>query len=488
MTWLTSTRPPRVAIVVLLLVAAGSFFAYHRLLREEPAPYFESAEDHFLYGSIGTEADRGLPYWVWVVLPRIFPDYLPRPGGYASLGVLARDGHEMPIGLSKVTIGVPRVGINCAMCHTASVRASRGDVPVIYPGAPAHQTGAQEYKRFLIACAADPRFTAGTILGEIAKNVRLSFLDRLLYRFAIIPGTRRALLRLRDDDVPLTRRPESGRGRADVFNPIKFTILGQPIDGTIGSADMMPMWNLARAERTSFHWDGLNTSLREAVASSAVNEGATAWWMDRDAVKWDRTEPGRQSSLRRVMEYISALKPPKYPFPIDAKLSAAGAATFASACSQCHGAGGNQTGSVIPFDEIGTDRSRLDTWTPAAADRYNAYGDRHDWKFSGFRKTNGYLAAPLEGTWLAAPYLHNGSVPTLTDLLEPPESRPRRFWRGYDVYDPARAGFVSGGEDAEREGTVFDVTLPGNGNGGHTYGVTLTPGEKRALLEYLKTL
>jgi hypothetical protein len=271
-----------------------------------------------------------------------------------------------------------------------------------------------------------------------------------------------------------------------VFNPIKFTILAQPIDETIGNGDMMPTWNLARPERTSFHWDGLNTSLREAVASSAVNEGATDWWMDGDAVKWDRTEPGRQSSLRRVMEYISTLKPPAYPFPIDAKLSAAGAVTFASACARCHGAGGSQTGSVIPLDEIGTDRSRLDMWTSGAADGYNAYGGRHDWKFSGFRKTSGYVAAPLEGIWLSAPYLHNGSVPTLTDLLE--LNRPQRFWRGYDVYDPSRVGFVSAGADAEREGTVFDVTRPGNGNAGHTYGVTLSPGEKQALLEYLKTL
>ena len=62
------------------------------------------------------------------MLPRIFPEYLPGPGGYASIGILSKDGHEMPIGLSKVTIGFPRVGINCAMCHTASYpRAGRGD-------------------------------------------------------------------------------------------------------------------------------------------------------------------------------------------------------------------------------------------------------------------------------------------------------------------------------------------------------------------------
>ena len=73
------------------------------------------------------------------------------------------------------------------------------------------------------------------------------------------------------------------------------------------------------------------------------------------------------------------------------------------------------------------------------------------------------------------------------DLLEPPANRPTRFWRGYDVYDQARAGFISDGPDARRLGTLLDVTQPGNGNGGHTYGTTLSVDQKRALLEYLKT-
>ena len=89
--------------------------------------------------------------------------------------------------------------------------------------------------------------------------------------------------------------------------------------------------------------------------------------------------------------------------------------------------------------------------------------------------------------WLNAPYLHNGSVPTLGDLLEPPANRPTRFWRGYDVYDQARGGFISDGPDARRLGMPLDVTQPGNGNGGHTYGTTLSANEKRALIEYLKT-
>ena len=126
-------------------------------------------------------------------------------------------------------------------------------------------------------------------------------------------------------------------------------------------------------------------------------------------------------------------------------------------------------------------------WTPASASAYNAYGAGHAWKFSAFRTTGGYVAVPLEGLWLRAPYLHNGSVPSLADLLEKADRRPALFRRGYDVYDPLRVGFVSSGPEAERVGTLFDTTLAGGGNGGHLYGTDLAATDKAALIEYLKT-
>jgi hypothetical protein len=98
------------------------------------------------------------------------------------------------------------------------------------------------------------------------------------------------------------------------------------------------------------------------------------------------------------------------------------------------------------------------------------------------------VAVSLDGLWLRAPYLHNGSVPSLADLLEPTEQRPKQFWRGSDVIDPVKVGFVSQGTEAARAGTRYDTSLPGNGNAGHAYGTALAPELKRALLEYLKTL
>jgi hypothetical protein len=117
----------------------------------------------------------------------------------------------------------------------------------------------------------------------------------------------------------------------------------------------------------------------------------------------------------------------------------------------------------------------------------NTIGTGKPWKFSHFRKTNGYAGMPLDGVWLRAPYLHNGSVPTLRALLLL-DPRPARFYRAYDVYDFTGVGFTATGPEAEKNGVLFDTTLRGNGNGGHTYGTALPAAEREAILEYLKTL
>ena len=89
---------------------------------------------------------------------------------------------------------------------------------------------------------------------------------------------------------------------------------------------------------------------------------------------------------------------------------------------------------------------------------------------------------PLDGLWLRAPYLHNGSVPTLRTLLFP-EERPETFYRRYDVYDWDAVGFVSSGAAAGGEGTIFDTRLRGNGNRGHIYGTGLSRTDRENLIE-----
>ena len=95
-----------------------------------------------------------------------------------------------------------------------------------------------------------------------------------------------------------------------------------------------------------------------------------------------------------------------------------------------------------------------------------------------------YKARPLDGIWATAPYLHNGSVPTLHDLLLPAAARPKTFSVGRREFDPEKVGYVSDGQIP----FVLDTAMTGNSNRGHEYGTTLSETDRAALLEYLKTL
>jgi hypothetical protein len=486
----TSQRRVRVGLiaVLLLVVALGAILSYEQFFRQTPPPYFATAEEHFLYGSIGTEGTAGVPYWIWLVLPRVFPDKLPGSGGYQSLGIVAQEGRDLPVGFSKQRVGIDRVGINCAFCHTTTYRKSAAEKPALVAAGPSNTTSPQDYLRFLFACADDPRFNASTIMAEIERNYQLSLLDRLTYRFALIPFTR-ATLRQQERAMNqygwMIKLPRWGNGRIDPFNPVKYRVLNQPVDGSIGNSDMVPLWNLAAHKGFAFHWDGLNNSLQEVVISSAIGDGTPLDWVDRD---WKKSD--QESSLKRIRDYILHAQPPAFPFPVDQQLAAKGKVVFDQQCAVCHAIGGARTGKIEPIENpmLDTDRHRIDMWTQNSATAYDDYTKGHSWQFSHFAKQGGYVNVTLEGLWLRAPYLHNGSVPTIADLLKDPAERPKIFYRGYNVLDPENLGFVSTGDDAVRIGFCVDTQVAGNSNQGHLWGTKLSPDQKRSLVEYLKTM
>ncbi len=455
----------------LLLALAAGWTCAALLIAQEGGP--EPTEAHFKHGSVGIEAEEGLPYWIWQVLPRVFADKL--PGGYASLGFQWERGAELPVGFSKrEVLGSTRVAVNCAFCHTATYRLAAGSPRVLVSGGASSLVQPQAYSRFLEAAAADDRFTASTLLGAIDQMGQLSWLESLSYRFALIPGTRRALLRHRQQFAWMDSRPEWGPGRIEPLNPFKFRQLRQPLDDTIGTSDMLPLWSLPLRDGRAFHWDGLNSSLEEVLRSAAIGNGASVTSVDLPSVE-------------AVARWVRTLTPPAYPLPIDEGRAARGREVFAAACASCHAASGARMGQVIPAPDIGTDPHRLASWNETSARAFNGLAAGKAWQFRAFRKTDGYVAMPLAGVWLNAPYLHNGSVPTLADLLEPVARRPVRFWRGYDVLDTIRVGFVATGLEAERDGTLLDTSRPGNGNGGHLYGTELPADDKVALVEFLKS-
>lgn len=465
----------RLFVIVLILGGVLGITAWYKLFREVPLQY-ANIEDQFKYGSIGAENNEGIPYWIWVVLPRMFPEYLPGPGGYSSFGFVWEQGRELPIGFTKKTIGFERVGISCAFCHTATYRTSpQQEIPNFVLAAPAHQLDSQAYLRFLYASAGDRRFNPDEIMREIDRLYKLSWLDRQLYRYVLIPQTKRALLKQKQENAWMDVRPNWGKGRVDPFNREKFVHLGQPMDDSIGNSDMPSIWNQKIRANMALHWDGLQTSLDEVFINSALGDGSSAKSLPFD-------------QFARLKAWLMELAPPKFPFGINQELAARGGEIYARECASCHAAGGPRTGQVIPLEEVGTDRHRLDEWTQGAVDAYNSGAGGYTVNTSHFRKTNGYASPPLDGVWLRAPFLHNGSVPTLFDLLETPDKRPALFWRGYDVYDRERMGFISFGPEAERQGWRYDTQVPGNSNTGHLWGTGLSPEEKKALVEFMKSL
>jgi mono/diheme cytochrome c family protein len=462
------------AVVLVAALAGGGATVWYKLFRKVPVVY-ASAEEHFKYGPVGAEEPSGIPYLIWMVLPRVFPEKLPGTGGYTSLGMVWEEGHEMPIGFTKMTIGFPRVAVNCASCHTATVQATPDAVPQIFLGGASTRFRPQGYLRFLFACADDPRFNADNLLKEIEIYYKLSWLDKVLYRFIVIPQVKKTLMDQEKNEYAwMNIRPEWGPGRTDM-NPFQLIVMRLADNHTIGSTDIMSIWNQKAHAGFLRHSDGLNTTLIEPVLSAALAAGATAQSIDVD-------------SLQRVNDWLLTAPPAKYPFPIDRALAAQGAAVYQRECAACHAFGGARTGQVVPVTEVGTDRHRVDHWPQSAADAFNKFAEKYPWCFHNFRSSNGYVALGLDGSWSRAPYLHNGSVPTLADLLEPVERRPPTFYRAYDVYDQERGGFVSSGPEAERVGWRYDTAVVGNGNAGHLYGTALPAAEKKALVEFVKTL
>jgi Cytochrome C oxidase, cbb3-type, subunit III len=480
------------AAAAAVLLGFGIYMAV-RLHRDEPVTY-ATLEEHFKYGSTGGERDAGVPYWLWKVLPAMFPEFLPEPGkGLASLGFVFDPtrpvDQDLPVGVSKRNVqGIDRVFLNCAVCHVGTVRDNPQATPRIISGMPANTVDLQGFERFLFNCATSEKFTPDRIGAEMKRiGATDDVINRLILRYVAIDIGRRRLLFLRDRFKFMDREPDAGPGRVDTFNPPKvlmnFPMELVPENEWVGNCDLPSIWNQGKRKGMWLHWDGNNNSVEERNRSASFGTGAIPPTLDRPSIK-------------KMEAWLNDAQPPAYPYPVDEALAARGAPIYAEYCARCHGESGKNfagelVGQVTPIEQIGTDRHRLDSYSAELCANQNLlYAAYPEDRFSHFRKTYGYANQPLDGVWLRAPYLHNGSVPTLRDLLEPSGKRPKIFHRGYDVYDPKNVGFVS---DVASENTrryfEFKTALPGNGNAGHEgkiYGTELPPDAKDALIEYLK--
>lgn len=510
-------------VLIAALLFTG-WLAYSHLLQRGPTLYADKkAEEmsgaelaeYFKYGAIGNQNYEFFPFKIWAVLPNVCPNLIGEnyKDGYKNFGFLYEKDEsgkdkDIPVGMSKTRIGFERVAINCAICHQQTFKFSQHGPIQSYIGGSANRLDSQRYVRFISDCAATENFTPEKILTEMKKRFTLNPFEELLYRYAIIPLTKSEIqTRITKRFAWTYKHPLWGPGRVSPFNPVKFAYLKQPIDDTVDHADVMPAWNADEKEKLSkslhpdqrvyWHWDGLSSDLDEVILNSALGDGTVA--KDYDP-----------AMIAKIKRFLYDLQSPKlkdtasaagYDANFDPALLQEGKVLFDGYCAECHGNKGERTMTLIPDEEIGTDPNRLRMWTEEAKDAYNNYdkdgqgkdveGTPMTWTFNHFENIEAYITQPLDGIWLTAPYLHNGSVPTLYDLLLPEPERPKAFIRGLDLIDLRKGGYSAPACDPQiykGEGFCFDTRLRGNGNQGHDYGTALTESERRALVHYLLSL
>lgn len=493
-----------VAIVMLLLMLVGLVLAVVGIygairLQRNSAVRYPDIVRHFERGSIGADEGSGLPYWVWQALPRLFPDQFNGKLDYSAFGFLYSKGvdgkpEDLPIGISKRNYqGVDLVWFNCAVCHTGTWRAAEDGERHTVAGMPANNFDIYRFIRFVLDAGVDERLAAETLMPAMREaGARLSFVDKLVWRFYVIPRVREGFIQRRSRLAAfMADQKPWGPGRVDTFNPyklvqmeMKYAALSQA--EIKGASDFPAIFNQAPREGMELHWDGNNKSLAERNLSAALGAGVTVQSVDHE-------------SIGRVAEWLGNLKPPPSPHKVDAAAADRGKALYMHDCAACHGYQdkadfifkGERLGKVTPNATLDTDSGRLNSYTQAFRERQiNELFAGTPYQFKSFTKTNGYANMPLDGLWLRGPYLHNGSVPTLRALLQSPAERPKAWLRDSDVIDGKNGGFMSPACDPAvmpPKGLCYDTSLPGNRNSGHVYGTALSAAEKDDLLAYLLT-
>ena len=493
-----------------------------------------SADDRafFLHGSMSAEM---VPERVLRAFVLVYPDLFPR-ADLTNFGLIADPAFGWPIGVSRRPVahlgGAPALGINCASCHVAELTPAAGGAPVRVLGATGHFDVEAFFGALTVATfrTTDPNamlpflrayLTAGAPGGDDPTAQALLTAAWLRQEREVVatitsdptgavgagPGglhtlsandlvLGRARLERGDDLVPLVRAigrlmhnvraglhipdripsalsPASGPGRNDAFGLLALSLFGAP--QPYAPVKFGIVWNLA--DRRWVHWDGNTASPISRNLLASLGLGAPLIGR-RGVVDYPL--------VKRQTDLSEAIRAPRWPFAIDEAAAKRGKMTYEARCAGCHE--GQETDARLHAAlDVGTDPARANLFTPALAQRFNAFlGEVQVAGYAnpaspGVRSTGKYWSPTLAGVWARAPYLHNGAVRTLADLLTPPAERPHAWHRGSHRYDTTSLGYLD--EGAYR----FDTRAPGNSNAGHPFGTDLTPPTKRDLLEFLKT-
>jgi hypothetical protein len=269
----------------------------------------------------------------------------------------------------------------------------------------------------------------------------------------------------------------------------KLNVLDKmPVQFTHHDMDAPPWWHFSK--RPYIYIDGFaQKGHRSLMQFMLIPENGPEFFRDHE------------DEFRDVYAYLSSLRAPTFTGKIDRQLAEQGRAVFENNCAECHGTYGEHASypnKCVPIGEIGTDAVRLNALSVAGRTLYSKSWFAHGGETEE-QKTIldpvGYVAPPLDGIWASPPYLHNGSVPTLWHVLNPKE-RPVVWRRSEESMDEDTVGFkievvdrvpLTEPDIAKRR-EYFDTSRFGKNNTGHDFPDVLTEPEKKAVLEYLKTL
>ena len=466
------------------------------------------------------------------------------------------DPYGFPIGFTVANYrpqtgapsATPFVGFTCALCHTTGIQTSENEAPRVVSGPGSVSLNIFAWVDALQAAIierappagggiidrADPppyRLSAGQIIEAYEREAgsRLPMSERLMV------GLWLAQFRARiEAAMPQYGEPYgNGQSRDETITPTgptrtqPFRVLIRSLVHRPGT-DMKVYSKMATVFsedwRPRAQFDGSIADIASRSAFAALAQGATAV---------NLAKPEIAHNIRAASAYTATLRSPAFAevFPrqptADAATLTLGREVYQAHCFGCHGdraadggwTDGPRTNTIIPLSEIGTDPERvtfryygeLPGLTHALFDTHRQGAPfvaadphkRHPFRFD--RKeiyplpgeeddvaARGYIAGPIDGAFLRAPYLHNASVLSLAELINL-EPRPAVFFRGRNLYDPNRAGFVSPPEADAKRYFKFDTATIGNANTGHDYpwaydDPSRSETDLRALLEYLKTL
>jgi mono/diheme cytochrome c family protein len=524
----------RVFQIVAVVVASLVLSAVIALLLIEPTWVSKepsTPKDYFLYGSTGTEL---VPLPVFQVLPDLFPAQFqpagPEAGDWIDQFGFVRGqpgvNEGMPLGISvtkyRPKSGAPSpvafMGFNCAVCHTSKIRLTDGDEGVLVYGMGNPNIDLVAFGDAVKTSLLDEKqLTMDSI--ESARKAKsrppLGSVDKLMVSLWLTQV--RSKLR---EELPMRSWPFGGKDlrNADLFpsgpgrnQPMKETVrfLIQQTPNPDGGSSKIPCL-YHQDHRVWAQFDGALGDPITRSSLAALGVGASVY---------NLRVPGILNTIHQTYLYTKALEGPKYSevfrsaeakgAAIDNARAERGRAIYQRSCDVCHGSPGAQPGEWIrgqrqgkvePVAGLGTDPARVSFryYEKMAQMIYDFYPEGHPIKpkRSDLRPNPGdapgYINSPLESVFSRAPYLHNGSVPTLAELIN---LKPRRavFYRGTNLYDPIDVGLLVPEEPDAKRYFRFDTRIYGNFNEGHNFPWTFKgPGWDeevlKDLLEYLKTL